>query len=142
MGEALVTDRLTEIEHEEINALYNRLVQRPLIPFPKLREQIKIPATHGTYIIRDAENCVLHVGRTLRGKEGLRQRFKNHLYGQSSFVEVHMANDGGTLRQGHTFQYLEVSNDRQRALLEHFATARLCPRHLGLGAASNRTHSN
>ena len=51
----------------------------------------------------------------------------------SSFVIVHLRSDGKALREGYTFQYLEVPNERERALLEHFATAWHCPEHLGLG---------
>jgi hypothetical protein len=42
--------------------------------------------------------------------------------------------EGKKLRKGFTFQYLEVPNDRERALLEHRATAWHCPAHLGVGS--------
>jgi hypothetical protein len=37
------------------------------------------------------------------------------------------------LRNGYKYQYLVVQNARLRALLEAYATAHLCPIHLGLG---------
>ena len=41
---------------------------------------------HGVYIIYSPNGRVTHVGRTVRGKRGLRQRLNNHLHGASSFV--------------------------------------------------------
>ncbi|HXI70953.1 MAG TPA: hypothetical protein VNN22_11420 [Verrucomicrobiae bacterium] len=46
--------------------------------------------------------------------------------------------DGSILRDGYTFQFLAVSDDRKRALLEYFATAWHCPVHVGLGLASGK----
>jgi hypothetical protein len=37
------------------------------------------------------------------------------------------------LRRGCTFQFLELDNSRLRALLEAYACAHHCPKHLGTG---------
>jgi hypothetical protein len=80
------------------------------------------------------EEVVLHTGRTLRGKDGLQQRLKNHLHGSSSFTVEYLKGKGATLREGgYTYQYLELGDSRKRALLEAYAIGTLCPEHLGLG---------
>lgn len=120
-------------EHKRIMKLLKRLNAQPQHTFPSSRERLAVPNTHGVYIIRDDAGEVWHVGRTVRGKDGLRQRLRNHLQGQSSFVRAEMHRDGKKLRKGFTFQYLEVPDDRTRALLESLAVAAHCPRHIGLG---------
>ncbi len=85
------------------------------------------------YIIRKGET-VLHVGRTLRGQDGLHQRLKNHLHGSSSFTREYLKGKGATLREsGYVYQFLELEDSRKRALLEAYAIGTLCPEHLGLG---------
>jgi hypothetical protein len=80
------------------------------------------------------EGVALHVGRTPRGKGGLRQRLKNHLHGSSTFTVKYMQGKGATLREGgYTYQYLELEDSRKRALLEAYAIGTLCPEYLGLG---------
>jgi len=37
----------------------------------------------------------------------------------------------------YTYQYLEVTDPRQRALVECYAAGVLCPAHLGVGQAWN-----
>ena len=96
---------------------------------------LKPQNTQGVYIIRDIERRVSHVGRTLRGQSGLHQRLRNYLAGKSSFVKFHLKGHASKLREGFTYQCLEIKDARQRALVEHFATAALCPLHLGLGLA-------
>ena len=81
---------------------------------------------------------MLHVGRTHRGKKGLHQRLCNHLYGASSFTVEYLKGVGKKLRKDHTYQYLEVKCDRQRALLEAYATGIECPEYLGLGKKKKR----
>lgn len=120
-------------EKHQIEALFQRLEKQPKVAFPEARGKLLAPKTHGVYVIRNKKGRVVHVGRTVRGKAGLHQRLNNHLQANSSFVIVHLGSDGKALREGYTFQYLEVSNERKRALLEHFATAWHCPAHLGLG---------
>ena len=119
-------------ERRLIIGLYRRLRQQPLVPFPKSRQRLLAPYTQGVYVIRCPESRVVHVGRTTRGYYGLHQRLGNHLQGKSSFVYYHLAQDPARLRDGYTFQYLEVEEPRQRALLEAFASAWLCPDHLAL----------
>ena len=122
------------MERKRIEKLFQRLDKQPLCRFPERGYGLTAPRTHGVYVIRDHSNNVLHVGRTLRGRNGLFQRLCNHLLGQSSFVGVHLKGDGRCLRTGYTFQYIEVPDNRERALLESFATAWHCPAHLGVGA--------
>jgi hypothetical protein len=125
------------MERQEIEKLFRQLEERPRLRFPKLREALGAPKDrHGVYVIRNPTGDVEHVGRTLRGKERLFQRLKNHLQAQSSFVKKHLSGDGSVLRDGYTYQYLEVDDDRKRALLECYATAWHCPVYLGLGLSS------
>lgn len=120
-------------EREYITSLFARLDEQPRYYFPERRQALSASNLHGVYVIRSPRGRVLHVGRTVRGQDGLRQRLRNHLNSQSSFVEAFLYGNGSELRNGYTFQYLVVKSDRKRALLEHFATAHFCPRHLGLG---------
>jgi len=101
--------------------------------FPQKRQPLDAPKSHGVYIIR-SNDTILHVGRTLRGREGLRQRLTDHLRGNSSFVRDDLNGQGATLREtGYTYQFLERESDRERALLEALATGTLCPKHIGTG---------
>lgn len=111
------------------------LLRQDKTPFPQPREGLNAPATHGVYVIWSPRGNPLHVGRTLRGKAGLRQRLKNHLHAQSSFTNDYLKRRGSLLRRGYTFQVLEIPNDRMRLLVEYAATVKLAPRHLGLGLA-------
>ena len=117
---------------DQIEALCQRLEKQPRVAFPETRAKLLAPKTHGVYVIRNKKGRVVHVGRIVRGKWGLHQRLNNHLEANSSFVIVHLSSGGKALREGYTFQYLEVPNERKRALLEHFATAWHCPADLGL----------
>jgi len=130
------------MERKNIQKLFKQLDKRARQPFPKSRQHLEAPATHGVYVIRDSAHAVLHVGRTYRGLNGLSQRLYNHLRGQSSFVQVYLQDHGRELRDGYTFQYLEVPDNRVRALLEHFATAWHCPKHLGVGVLRKNAKSN
>jgi hypothetical protein len=123
---------------ERIEALFRQLTDQERNRFPQLRGRLDAPDEQGVYVISDPEGDILHVGRTHRGQRGLRQRLDNHLRAQSSFVLKHLRGRGERLREGYTYQYLEVSDPRERALLEHFATAWLCPKHLGTGAEGER----
>lgn len=120
-------------ERQRIRKLLAKLNAQPRVPFPNVRQRLQAPDTHGVYVIRNPSRRVLHVGRTQRGRAGLRQRLRNHLSAQSSFVVAHLKGDADKLRNGFTYQYLEVSDGRDRALLEHLATAWHCPVHLGVG---------
>ncbi len=128
-----------EMERAQIEKLFTELEERPRLQFPKVGEALGAPQNrHGVYVIRNLAGDVEHVGRTLRGKKGLFQRLKNHLQGQSSFVKEHLSGNGSALRDGYTYQYIEVDDDRKHALLECYATAWHCPAHLGLGLSSPR----
>jgi hypothetical protein len=131
------------MERESINKLFERLEQQPCIPFPQLRETLAAPRDHhGVHVIRNPAGHVEHVGRTLRGRDRLFQRLRNHLRGESSYIRKHHSGDGNILRGGYTYQYLAVDDDRARALLEHYATAWHCPVHLGLGLRPNKADSD
>lgn len=121
-------------ERERIAQLLSQLEVQPIHSFPAPREPLQASRNQGVYVIRNPEKTVLHVGRTVRGSSGLHQRLRNHLAAQSSFVQKFLSGDGNKLRSGFTYQCLEVPNDRERALLEHIATAWHCPQHLGVGA--------
>ena len=130
-------------EFSSIRKLYRRLLRTRLITFPNMGEQLLVPDKHGVYIIYAPRGTVLHVGRTLRGKRGLRQRLTNHLHGNSSFTEKYLRGKGSRLRGTHKFVFVEVANPRLRALLEAFAVGCLCPKHLGVGknAAMKNEHA-
>lgn len=122
-------------ERLQIKALFEALDQQPTSRFPAHGPIVGVTSAQGVYVIRDKSNEVVHVGRTLRGKEGLLQRISDHIAGKSSFVRDFLRGDRASLRDGCTFQFLEVPNDRHRALLEHYATAWHCPKHVGSGRA-------
>jgi len=117
-----------------IKALYQQLVSAPQYKFPKTRERwTAIPTTEGVYVIRDSEEGVLYVGRTLGGAKpgpGLRRRIANHTGVRADWPGHGVADLRGTC----TYQFVEVDNPRQRALLEALATGLLCPRRLGVGS--------
>jgi hypothetical protein len=60
----------------------------------------------------------------------LHRRLSNHLSGKSFFAESHLNGDGAKLRGSYSFQYLEVPDERLRALLEAYAIGHLCPTHV------------
>lgn len=103
-----------------------------MIDFPVARGALDAPRQPGVYIIRNRSSKVMYVGRTTRAKGGIHQRLRNHLAGRSVFVRE-LPQQADSLRKGFAFQYLPLVSDRSRALLEHLATGKLCPKHLGLG---------
>ena len=119
-------------ERHEVGKLYTELCKQPMLQFPQEREELEAPSEPAVYVIRKGQ-IVLHVGRTLRGKDGLHQRLKNHLHGSSSFTDKYLKGNGAALRKGHTYQFLVVKDARLRALVEAYATGTLCPKHIGLG---------
>lgn len=116
-----------------VRRLYRELLRSPRLQFPRAGELLIAPDTHGVYLIYSPRGAVLHVGRTVRGRKGLRQRLRNHLHGSSSFVNRYLRGDGSRLRGSHAYAFVEVPDARRRALLEAYATGNLCPRHLGIG---------
>ena len=120
-------------EFRKIKKLYSKLIKRPAILFPNAGQKLKVPDKQGVYLILSPRKKVVHVGRTLRGKEGLAQRLRDHLNSRSSFTEKHLKGKGFRLRGEYRFKYLAIKNARTRALLEAYSVGRLCPKHLGLG---------
>lgn len=122
-------------ETKKVENLFIKLIKSRFHEFPKkgYTEIIGVPRGQGVYIIYDNKGAVVHVGRTQRGKNGLRQRLNNHLLGQSSFAENFLDRKGSQLRGRYKFKYLVIKNSRERALVEALAIGKLCPKHLGLG---------
>jgi excinuclease UvrABC nuclease subunit len=119
-------------ERIHIESLLNDLKKQKPFSFEKISASKK----HGVYLINDSDGRVLHVGRTVTAKNGLNQRLSNHRNGKSSFVKNYLKGDVEKLRCNFTFQYIEVEDDRSRALLEYLSIAWFCPIHLGLGRVS------
>jgi hypothetical protein len=120
-------------ESQIVKMLFDKLCVQPKRSFPRFREPLDAPPKPGVYVIHKNET-VLHVGRTLRGRNGIQQRLKNHLHGSSSFTNEYLKGKGSTLREdGYTYQYLVLEDPRKRALLEAYAVGTLCPEHIGLG---------
>ncbi len=119
-------------EPMKIKRLLENLEQQEKRCFPK-QGALQETTRPGVYVIRSKSGRVYHVGRTYGGVGGLQGRLRNHLHGQSSFTKKVFKRDGSRLRGRYTYQCLEVPNDRHRALLEHLAVGKLCPKHLGLG---------
>lgn len=126
-------------EQESVKRLFERLDKQELLCFPAASKHAEVPTTHGVYVIRNPKDRVVYVGRTTRAKNGLHQRIRNHLAGKSAFVKEMLNGDGSKLRKRYTFQFLEVSNDRKRALLEYLATGIYCPKYLGLSLKKSGT---
>ena len=120
-------------ERQTVKKLFGKLCKQKEKPFPKKHQPLYAPLKAGVYIIRE-NKIILHVGRTHRAKKGIHKRLKEHLHNSSSFTKNYLHGKGATLREkGYTYQYLELENSRERALLEHYAIGTLCPRHLGTG---------
>lgn len=119
-------------ERQKVEEVFTELCRQPMLQFPQKRKPLEAPSDPAVYIIRKGK-IVLHVGRTLRGKDGLYRRLKNHLYGSSSFTKKYLKGNGAALRKGHTYQFVLVEDPRLRALVEAYAIGMLCPKHIGLG---------
>jgi len=120
-----------ECEISKVRCLFAKLCQEPKHLFPELGRKLQAPKKHGVYVLY-RNDVVVHVGRTLRGKEGLNQRLKNHLYGSSSFVTTFLKDMSLLRSKEFQYQYFIVEAPRDRALLESYAIGNLCPEHLGL----------
>jgi hypothetical protein len=121
-----------ESNSQRILRLYEELLQQKEHPFPQPGEPLEASKKQGVYVIRQGRK-VVHAGRTMGGKEGLKQRLSDHLKGKSSFAMHFLGGDGSRLRTGYTFQYLEVSDAKNRAWLEALVAGTLCPAHIGIG---------
>jgi len=120
-------------EFKEVEKLFSQLISSKDYLFPETRKKVTAPNERGVYIIYSPKGKVLHVGRTPKAKNGIAQRLRDHLAGNSSFVVKHFKREGARLRNGYKFKYLVVSNKRLRAILEAHAIGHLCPAHIGLG---------
>lgn len=120
-------------ELQNIKKLFALLIRGQRSKFPAARERLAATSNHGVYLIMSPRGKVLHVGRTVRGRNGLRQRLNDHLQGQSSFTARYFDRKGAKLRRSHSFSYVEVPDSRARALLEAYAVGHLCPAHIGTG---------
>lgn len=130
-------DNIMSQEHKSVKKLFNELLKQPKTSFPQPRKILDAPTEQGVYIIRK-NHSVLHVGRTYRGKNGIRHRLKNHLQASSSFTKIYLNGNGAKLREkGYTYQQLVVKDPRKRALLEAYAIGMLCPKHIGIGEKVN-----
>jgi excinuclease UvrABC nuclease subunit len=120
-------------EQRAIRVLFTRLKREPLKTFLSPQRTIDAPDRQGVYVIYDPLGKVDHVGRTLSGSGGIRQRLRNHLHGASSYTMQRLKGQGSKLRRGYNFRCLVVQSRRRRALLEAYAIGCLCPSHIGLG---------
>jgi hypothetical protein len=122
-------------ELSKVKSLFKNLRRQSVFRFPKPKGTLDAATKRGVYLIINPSGKVVHVGRTTRAKFGIYQRLYDHLNGRSSFVYKYrpLHKKGSSLRKGYKYQYLVVENGRQRALLEAYAMAHLCPKHLGLG---------
>jgi hypothetical protein len=120
------------VEGQEIKRLFTRLKKAKRITFPLLPKHLDVPDEKGVYIIRNPRGTVCHVGCAPRGKRGLYQRLRNHMDTQSSFTIAKTKWHGKKLRGKYKFQFLVVTNSRNRMLLEALAVGTLCPLHIGL----------
>jgi hypothetical protein len=118
-------------EIKTVNQLFQKLCERPQDKFPAAGLP-QVTTGKAVYIIRSSRGLVLHVGETPRGVNGLRYRLKNHLRGQSSFVRKYFNGHGAGLRQGCTYQYLEIRNNRTRSLVNIWLLVCFAPRILAL----------
>jgi len=59
-------------ESQEVKMLFDKLYVQPKRSFPHFHQQLDASSQPGVYIIWN-EGTVLHVGRTLRGRNGVHQ---------------------------------------------------------------------
>ena len=120
-------------EQKTVRAVFTELKGSPLQTFPDLRGKLNAPDRQGVYVIYAPRGKVAHVGRTPKAKGGIAQRLRDHMSGASSFTNQYLNGEGSKLRGKYKFRYIVVNNRRHRALLEAYATGKLCPAHIGLG---------
>jgi hypothetical protein len=118
---------------EVIQKLLAKLMREKCYSFPKLRRKLEVKKGRGVYIIYSPKGRVAHVGSTPRGKGGVAQRLRDHLAGNSSFVQKVSNGDGSKLRKGYKFRCLVIRDGRHRALVEAAGIGQLCPEHIGHG---------
>ena len=130
---SMAKNRNSREEQQAVKALFQKLRRSPLHTFPSFGGKLDAPLAQGVYVIYSPRGKVLHVGRTPQGRNGIHQRLRDHLRGQSSFTSQYLNKDGSKLRDGYKFRCLVVKSPRRRALLEAYAMGCLCPDHIGLG---------
>lgn len=92
-------------EQRRIRQLFKTLKKGRRQSFPEHGKGVDAPNEQGVYVIyAPRSGMVVHVGRTYRGKAGLRQRLNNHLHGSSSFVQEYLNGHGKRLRSGYSFR--------------------------------------
>ena len=119
-------------EPQNIKQLHNQLVKSTFHEFP-IKGKIQASTKQGVYIVYDDLLRPLHVGKTNGAKNGLNDRLQNHVWNQSSFSKLYMQKNKIVLRAWGKFQFLELEDDRERALLEALTAGLLCPAHIGTG---------
>jgi len=124
-------------EQKMIKALFVKLTDAKRKSFPVSGNVADAPTRKGVYVIYGPAGRPLHVGCTPRGKDGVRQRLRDHLTNNSSFTRKYLKGRGDRLRRkGYEFGWHIVKNPRTRVLLEAYAIGRLCPAHIGHGAGA------
>ena len=120
-------------ELETIKQLHKKLIASKLHAFPE-KGKVVVSSKHGVYVIYDSKKMhVLHVGKTVSGKNGINQRLSNHLGGQSSFSKKYVIPKKIYLRKEAKFRFFEIENARNRSLVEALTAGLLCPSHIGTG---------
>lgn len=123
-------------EQNKILDFHNKLINSNYHDFP-ISGNVIVTNKQGVYIIYSKNIDVLHVGKTDSAKNGLNQRLSNHLQNKSSFNKLFMQTNNISLRGWGKFQYIEVENARERALVEALTIGLLCPAHIGTGEKNN-----
>jgi hypothetical protein len=117
-------------EPETIQSLFEQLMAAQKFEFPRSPTRVEAPWEQGVYIIYDPHDAVAHVGRKL-GEYGLFGRMGDHINGYSSFHQHPLKPEGQKVSDGFLYAWLTNDSPRTRALLEAYATGRLCPAHIG-----------
>lgn len=116
----------------KVHKLFTKLINSSLVKFPQ-KGKVEITIEHGVYIIYSPKKLVLHVGKTHRGKNGLKQRLQNHINNSSSFSKQYLNKKGKVLREGYKYKFIIVKDPRLRTFLEALTTGMLCPAYIGTG---------
>lgn len=117
--------------YNEIKVLLNKLLGSNLIKFTDKITISNLPKNQAVYIIQ-YQKKILHVGRTYCAADGIKQRIKNHLYRNSSFMKSYNKMTKKKLKKYCSFKYIIVDDNRKRALLEFLTIGTLCPEYLGV----------
>jgi hypothetical protein len=124
-------------ENDKIKLLFEKLIASEKHLFP-VKGKVNCTTKHGVYVIYSPLNEVLHVGRTTYGKNGLNGRLTNHITKAGVFYREYLKPNNIEMRGVYFFNYIEISDPRQRALLEALTAGKLCPVHIGIGIQKNK----